>query len=57
MRPILEILNLLLNLLTQKCNLNPLSRTVKTADITMVDNVVRAINRLISESISRAAKN
>ncbi len=30
-------------------DLNPLSRTAKTADITIVDNVVRAINRLISE--------
>jgi len=30
-------------------DLNPLSRTAKTADITIVDNVVRAINKLISE--------
>jgi len=30
-------------------DLNPLSRTAKTADITIVDNVVRAINRLILE--------
>ncbi len=30
-------------------DLNPLSRTAKTADITIVDNVVRSINRLISE--------
>jgi 4-phosphopantoate--beta-alanine ligase len=28
-------------------DLNPLSRTAKTADITIVDNVVRAINKLI----------
>lgn len=30
-------------------DLNPLSRTAKTADITIVDNVVRAINKLILE--------
>ncbi len=30
-------------------DLNPLSRTAKTADITIVDNVDRAINKLISE--------
>ncbi|HSG73911.1 MAG TPA: 4-phosphopantoate--beta-alanine ligase [Nitrosopumilaceae archaeon] len=30
-------------------DLNPLSRTAKTADITIVDNVVRAINKLIVE--------
>lgn len=30
-------------------DLNPLSRTAKTADITIVDNVVRGINKLILE--------
>jgi 4-phosphopantoate---beta-alanine ligase len=30
-------------------DLNPLSRTAKTADVTIVDNVVRSINLLISE--------
>ena len=30
-------------------DLNPLSRTAKTADITIVDNVIRAINKLILE--------
>ena len=34
-------------------DLNPLSRTAKTADITIVDNVVRAINRLILECKSK----
>ena len=34
-------------------DLNPLSRTAKTADITIVDNVVRAINILILECKSK----
>ena len=34
-------------------DLNPLSRTAKTADITIVDNVVRAINLLILECKSK----
>jgi len=34
-------------------DLNPLSRTAKTADITIVDNVVRAINKLIVECKSK----
>jgi 4-phosphopantoate--beta-alanine ligase len=34
-------------------DLNPLSRTAKTADITIVDNVVRAINKLILECKSK----
>jgi 4-phosphopantoate---beta-alanine ligase len=34
-------------------DLNPLSRTAKTADITIVDNVVRGINRLILECKSK----
>jgi 4-phosphopantoate--beta-alanine ligase len=34
-------------------DLNPLSRTAKTADITIVDNVVRAINLLIIQCKSR----
>jgi len=34
-------------------DLNPLSRTAKTADITIVDNLVRAINRLILECKSK----
>ena len=34
-------------------DLNPLSRTAETADITIVDNVVRAINRLILECKSK----
>lgn len=34
-------------------DLNPLSRTAKTADITIVDNVVRAINKLIVDCKSK----
>jgi 4-phosphopantoate---beta-alanine ligase len=34
-------------------DLNPLSRTAKTADITIVDNVVRAINKLIIQCKSK----
>ncbi len=34
-------------------DLNPLSRTAKTADVTIVDNVVRAINKLILECKSK----
>jgi 4-phosphopantoate--beta-alanine ligase len=34
-------------------DLNPLSRTAKTSDITIVDNMVRAINRLILECKSK----
>ncbi len=34
-------------------DLNPLSRTAKTADITIVDNVVRAINKLIVQCKSK----
>ncbi len=34
-------------------DLNPLPRTAKTADITIVDNVVRAINKLILECKSK----
>ncbi len=34
-------------------DLNPLSRTAKAADITIVDNVVRAINKLILECKSK----
>lgn len=38
-------------------DLNPLSRTAKTADITIVDNVVRAINKLILECKKSKKKN
>lgn len=34
-------------------DLNPLSRTAKTADITIVDNVVRGINRLVIQCKSK----
>ena len=34
-------------------DLNPLSRTAKTADITIVDNVVRAINKLIVLNVNQ----
>ena len=34
-------------------DLNPLSRTAKTADITIVDNVVRAITKLINQCRSK----
>ena len=37
-------------------DLNPLSRTAKTADITIVDNVVRAINLLIIQCKSKKIK-
>jgi 4-phosphopantoate---beta-alanine ligase len=37
-------------------DINPLSRTAKTADITIVDNVVRAINLLITHCKSKKIK-
>jgi len=38
-------------------DLNPLSRTSQTADITIVDNVIRAIDLLIAESKKLSKKN
>jgi 4-phosphopantoate--beta-alanine ligase len=38
-------------------DLNPLSRTSQTANITIVDNVTRAIDLLISESKKLSKKN
>jgi len=38
-------------------DLNPLSRTSQTADITIVDNVTRAIDLLIAESKKLSKKN
>ena len=37
-------------------DLNPLSRTAKTADVTIVDNIVRAINLLIVQCRSKKIK-
>ena len=38
-------------------DLNPLSRTAVTADITIVDNVIRGINQLIKECKTKSSKN
>jgi 4-phosphopantoate--beta-alanine ligase len=38
-------------------DLNPLSRTAVTANITIVDNVIRGINHLIKECKTRSSKN
>jgi len=38
-------------------DLNPLSRTAVTADITIVDNVIRGINQLIKECKTQSGKN
>jgi 4-phosphopantoate--beta-alanine ligase len=38
-------------------DLNPLSRTAVTADITIVDNVIRGINQLIKECKIQSGKN
>ena len=38
-------------------DLNPLSRTAVTADITIVDNVIRGINQLINECKTKSSKN
>ena len=37
-------------------DLNPLSRTAQTADVTIVDNVTRAMKLLISESRKKSKK-
>ncbi|MDC1103988.1 phosphopantothenate/pantothenate synthetase family protein, partial [Nitrosopumilus sp.] len=37
-------------------DLNPLSRTAETADITIVDNVTRAMKLLVTESKNEAKK-
>ena len=37
-------------------DLNPLSRTAQTADVTIVDNVTRAMKLLISESRKQSRK-
>ena len=37
-------------------DLNPLSRTAQTADVTIVDNVTRAMKLLISESRKKSEK-
>jgi 4-phosphopantoate--beta-alanine ligase len=38
-------------------DLNPLSRTAITADITIVDNVIRGINHLVKECQTKSGKN
>ena len=38
-------------------NLNPLSRTAEAADITIVDNVTRAMKLLVIESKKKSKKN
>ena len=37
-------------------DLNPLSRTSQTADVTIVDNVVRGMNELLTESKKKISK-